>query len=154
MLLNCDAGEDSWESCGWPEDQTNHKEINSEYSLEGLVLKWKLQYFGHLMGRADSLEETLMLGKTKGNRRRQQRMRWLAGILTQWTWVWGNSRKWSRREARCAVLHGAAKSWTWLSDWTTSNCIKCKWTEFSKKKKKKKRGTDRQTHTEWLNRLK
>ena len=46
------------------------KEINSEYSLEGLVLKWKLQYFGHLMGRADSLEETLMLGKTKGNRRR------------------------------------------------------------------------------------
>ena len=57
----------------------NRKEINPEYSLEGLVLKWKLRYFGHLMGRADSLEETLMLGKTEGNRRRgRQRVRWLA----------------------------------------------------------------------------
>ena len=64
------------------------KEINPEYSLQGPMLTLKLQYFGHLMGRADSLEETLMLGKTKGNRRRgRQRMRWLAGILTQRTWV-------------------------------------------------------------------
>ena len=62
-------------------DQTSQKEINPEYSLEGPMLKLKLQYFGHLMGRADSLEKALMLGKIKGRRRRgQQRMRWLDGI--------------------------------------------------------------------------
>ena len=62
------------------------KEINSEYSLEGLMLKLKLHYFGHLMRRADSLEKTLMLGKIEGKRRREwQRMRWLGGITIQWT---------------------------------------------------------------------
>ena len=69
------------------------KEINPEYSLEGLMLKLKLQYFGHLMWRTDSLEKTLMLGKVEGRRRRgRQRMRWLDSI-THWTWVWANSRR-------------------------------------------------------------
>ena len=68
------------------------KEISPEYSLEGLMLKLKLQYFGHLMRRTDSFEKTLMLWKIEGGRRRgQQRMRWLDGITTQWTWVWVNS---------------------------------------------------------------
>ena len=71
------------------------KEISPEYSLEGLMLKLKLQYFGHLMWRIDSLEKTLILGKTKGRRRRGwQRMRWLDGISTQWTWDCVNSGSW------------------------------------------------------------
>ena len=70
------------------------KEINPEYSSEGLVLKHKLQYFDYLIQRADSLEKTLMLGKLEGRRRSgQQRMRWLDGILTQRTWVWASSRR-------------------------------------------------------------
>ena len=70
------------------------KEINPEYSLEGLMLKLKLQYFGHLIQRADSLEKTLMLGKIEGKRRRERQSwdGWMAS-LTQWTWVWTNSRK-------------------------------------------------------------
>ena len=64
------------------------KEISPEYSFEGLMLKLKLQYFGHLMGRASSLEKTLRLGKIEGRRRGGQRMRWLVASLTQWTWVW------------------------------------------------------------------
>ena len=75
-------------------NQSILKEICLEYSLEGLMLKLKLQYFGHLMWRADSLEKTLMLGKIEGKRRGWQRMRWLDGIPTQWTWVWVNSRCW------------------------------------------------------------
>ena len=71
------------------------KEINPEYSLEGWMLKLKLQYFGHLMRRADSFEKTVMLGKTEGRRRKGwQRMRRFGGIVTQWTWVWVNSRSW------------------------------------------------------------
>ena len=87
MLLNCGVGEDSWESFGLQGDPTLHpkmsilKEISPEYSLEGLMLKMKLQYFGHLMQRVDSFEKTLMLGKIQGRRRREwQRMRWLDGI--------------------------------------------------------------------------
>ena len=83
MISNCGAGEDSSESLGWQGDQTSTilKEINPECSLEGLTLKLKLQYSGHLMRRADSLEKTLMLGKIEGRRRRgRQRMRWLEGI--------------------------------------------------------------------------
>ena len=76
-------------------NQSILKEINPEYSLEGLMLKLKPQYFGHLMWRADTLEKTLMVGKTEGRRRRErQRMRWLDGItmsMTQWTWIWANS---------------------------------------------------------------
>ena len=67
------------------------KEISPEYLLEGLMLQLKLQYFGHLMQRTDSLEKTLMVGKIESRRRGGQRMRWLDGITTQWTWVWVNS---------------------------------------------------------------
>ena len=85
MLLNCGVGDDSCESLGLGSNQSILKEISPEYSLEGLILKLKLQYFGHLIRRTDSLERTLMLGKIEGRRRRgQKRMRWLDGI-TQWT---------------------------------------------------------------------
>ena len=81
MFSNCSAREDSWESLGLQGYQSILKEITPKYSLEGLMLKLKLQYFGHLMWRANSLENTLMLGKIEGRRSRgQQRMRWLDGI--------------------------------------------------------------------------
>ena len=83
MLLNCGVGEDSWEFLGLQGDPTNQsilKEISPGCSLEGLMLKLKLEYLGHLMRRVDSLEKTLMLGKIEGRRRGQQRMRWLHGI--------------------------------------------------------------------------
>ena len=76
----------------------NPKGISPEYSLEGLMLKLKLQYFGHLMQRADLLEKTLTLRKIEGRRRGQQRMRWLDGITNQWTSVWANSGRWWRTE--------------------------------------------------------
>ena len=76
-------------------NQSILKEINPEYSLEGLMLKLKLQYFGHLMRRADSLKKTLMLGKMEGRRRRGwHRMTWLDGIPIQWTWTWAKSGRW------------------------------------------------------------
>ena len=92
MLLNCGVGEDSWESLGCKEIQPVHpKGHQSWVLLERLMLKLKLQYFGHLMRRADSLEKTLMLGGIGGKRGRGwQRMRW----LTQWTWVSVNSGSW------------------------------------------------------------
>ena len=93
MFLNCGVGEDSWTT-----RRDNHsilKDSSLDYSLEGLMLKLKHQYFGHLLQRTDSLEKTLMLGKIKGGRRRGwQKMRWLDGITTQWTWVSINSRSW------------------------------------------------------------
>ena len=96
------------------------KEISPEYSLEGLMLKLKLQCFGHLMQRTDSLEKTLMLGKIEGGRRRdQQRMRWLDGITDSMDMNLGNLRKLViDRKAWRAVIHGVTKSWTRLSNWT------------------------------------
>ena len=94
LLLNCGAGEDSWESLGLQGDlnQSILKEINPEYSLEGPMLKLKLQYSGHLMQRANSLEKTLILGKIVGKRRRgQQRIRWLNGIINSMDMGWANS---------------------------------------------------------------
>ena len=103
-------------------NQSIPKEINLEYSLEGLMLKLKFQYFGHLMQRADSLEETLTLAETEGRRRRGwQRMKWLDSITDSMDVNWSKLGETVKdRGTWHAAVHGSAKSWTQPSDWTTT----------------------------------
>ena len=119
MLLNCGVGENS--RVPWTAGRSNQsilKEISPKYSLEGLMMKLKLQYFGHLMRRTDSLEKTLMLGKIEGRRTRgRQRMRWLDGITDSVDMILSKFYEmWTGKPGMLQSVHGVAKSQTGLND--------------------------------------
>ena len=116
MLLNCGVGEDSWTARR--SNQSILKEISPGISFKGMMLKLKLQYFGHLMRRVDSLEKTLLLGGIGGRRRRgRPRMRWVDGIIDSMDVSLSELQELVMdRESWHAVIHGVTKSWTLLSD--------------------------------------
>ena len=132
MLLNCGVAEERLLRVPWTARRPNQfiiKQISPGCSLEGLMLKLKIQCFGHLMQRADSLEKTLMLGKIEGRRKRGwQRIRWLDGITDSMDMSLG--KFWElvmETKAWRAEVHGLAKCWTWLSDWTELKLTYCSW---------------------------
>ena len=122
MLLNCGVGEDLKTPWTLRSGQSTLREINPEYSLERLMMKLILQYFGHLIWRADSLEKTLILGNIEGRRRRgQQKMKWLDGITSLMDMSLSKLQKILKdREAWHTVVYGVTKTLIWQIDWITT----------------------------------